>query len=96
MRRDFARQMAANDRKTGKPVGRLPFLSMLQHVKAFSHAHGRLPSSTSKNPVELALGRWLDQQRKAARSGTLGETSTAYLEDALGTVWDGGQDPGVE
>ena len=91
LRRDLARQMAALNPKTGRAVGRLPFLSVLQHVKAFRQAHGRLPSSGSPDGGEAWLGRWLDAQREAARNAALPESHASFAEEALGPNWAGTQ-----
>ncbi len=53
----------------------LPFLSMVQHVRAFGVATGRFPDSGSADRHEALMGRWLQRQGEMAARGVLGRRS---------------------
>lgn len=60
---------------------------MLQHVKAFRDAHGRLPRPESHDWGESSLGQWLAGQREAALRGQLPEALDAFAAQTLGHDW---------
>jgi hypothetical protein len=91
---DLMRQVSmtsAGDRRRAD----LPFLSMVQHVRAFGQASGRFPDDHSSDQHEALLGRWLQQQREMAAMGTLGRTLQSFADATLGRGWatQGTRDP---
>jgi hypothetical protein len=65
----------------------LPFLSMVQHVRAFAVVAGRFPDSTSADRHEALMGRWLLWQGEMATKGVLGQTLHSFADAALGPGW---------
>lgn len=68
-------------------TGELPFLSVLQHIRAFQHGLGPLPDPFSRNPHEAVLGQWLLRQATALRRKELMGPVKGAMDDALGSGW---------
>lgn len=86
LRRELERQLVGPGRQNGSER-HLPFISMLQHVKAFREAHGRMPNAASGDWVESTLGRWFTAQRDAVTRGELPHALDAFAARALGRDW---------
>lgn len=84
--RDLMRQVSVMSLADGGRAD-LPFLSMVQHVRAFAEVAGRFPDGGSSDQHEALLGRWLQQQREMAAMGALGHTLRVFAEAALGRGW---------
>ncbi|WP_138418792.1 hypothetical protein [Sinomonas gamaensis] len=83
---DLARQMSGMTPGEGRRAD-LPFLSMVQHVRAFGQATGRFPDGQSSDRHEALLGQWLQQQREIAARGMLGRTLQSFADAAFGRGW---------
>ena len=57
-------------------------------VKKWSKIHGKLPSSTSYDPLERQFGQWCFRQRRYKKNGKLSDENINKLETLDGWFWE--------
>jgi hypothetical protein len=70
--------------------GKTTFTRSAHQVETFVDRHGRLPTAKGAHPNERVLGRWLNNQRQAAKGKGTGAWTPAKqaLLDRLVSGWD--------
>jgi hypothetical protein len=84
--KEIERQLSRMSGDDGRRAD-MPFLSMVQHVRAFGEASGKFPDGSSPDRHEALLGRWLQRQRDLAAAGILSRTLHSFADTVLGRQW---------